>query len=110
MARDADGAAVACGALRVVDPDTVEIKRMFVRGEARGTGLGRRILAALEAEAAALGAARVVLETGDKQHEAIGLYESAGYRPIPCFGAYADSAISLCYGREVQRTGSTSIP
>lgn len=110
VARDADGAAVACGALRVVDPDTVEIKRMFVRRAVRGTGLGRGILAALEAEAAALGAARVVLETGDKQQEAIGLYENAGYRPIPCFGAYAGSAISLCYGREVQRTGSSSIP
>ena len=92
MARDADGAAVACGALRVVDPDTVEIKRMFCPRRGARDRPGPANLAALEAEAAALGAAQVVLETGDKQHEAIGLYESAGYRPIPCFGAYADSS------------------
>ena len=58
----------------------------------RGSGIGRLLLAALEDEARALGAERVVLETGAAQHEAVGLYESNGYRPIPCYGAYAASA------------------
>ena len=93
------GEALGCGALRSLDATTVEIKRMFVRPLARGRGLGRRLLAALEDEAALLGARRVVLETGVEQHEAIALYERGGYRPIPCFGAYAGSAISLCYER-----------
>jgi GNAT superfamily N-acetyltransferase len=90
---------LGCGALRALDTHTVEIKRMFVRPSARGRGLGRRILAALEEEAARMGATRVVLETGVEQHEAIALYERAGYRSIPCFGAYVGSPISLCYER-----------
>jgi putative acetyltransferase len=95
--------ALGCGALRSLDATTVEIKRMFLRPSARGRGLGRRLLAALEEEAARRGATRVVLETGVEQHEAIALYERAGYRSIPCFGAYARSPISLCYERVLRQ-------
>ena len=99
VARDDAGEVAGCGALRRIDATTYELKRMYVRPQMRGRGLSRAILAALEQEAARLGASRVVLETGTLQHEAIGLYESAGYRPIPCFGVYADSPISRCYER-----------
>jgi len=70
---------VAMGGLRRIDATTVEIKRMYVRPAARRTGLGRALLDALEAQARAAGAERVVLETGTEQHEAAGLYEAAGY-------------------------------
>ena len=99
VAREDGGEAVGCGGLRPIGPGLVEIKRMYVLPTHRGSGVGRLLLAALEGEARALGAQRVVLETGSAQHEAVGLYESNGYRPIPCYGAYAASAISLCYER-----------
>ncbi|GAA3191182.1 MULTISPECIES: GNAT family N-acetyltransferase [Streptomyces] len=60
-----------------------EIKRMFVIEEARGRGLARRILAALEADARAAGRTRMVLETGTEQPEALSLYASCGYLMVP---------------------------
>jgi GNAT superfamily N-acetyltransferase len=101
VARDGAGRALGCGALRAIEPGVFEIKRMLVRNEARGRGLGRRLLAALEEHAAALGARRLLLEAGPEQPEAIGLYEQAGYRPVPCFGAYAGAENSLCFGRDL---------
>jgi GNAT superfamily N-acetyltransferase len=91
-----DGAPVGCGAVRVRGDQTAELKRMYVAPAVRGRGVSKAILAALEHEAASLGAARVVLETGDKQLAALGLYESSGYERIPCFGAYAASPTSIC--------------
>jgi GNAT superfamily N-acetyltransferase len=85
--------------LRPLADDTVEIKRMYVRPAARGLGLGRRILAALETAAESMGARRIVLETGAYQPEAQALYERSGYRRIPCFGAYAGDPLSVCYER-----------
>ena len=75
---------------------TAELKRMYVIPSARGRGLSRRILTALEDQAAEFGATSVVLETGDRQIAALGLYESSGYFRIPCFGAYAVSPSSVC--------------
>jgi putative acetyltransferase len=99
VARDDDGEVLGCGGLRRVDPSTFELKRMYTRPAARGRGVGRAILAALEAEARGRGARRVVLETGPLQSDAIALYEGAGYRAIPCFGIYADNPTSRCYER-----------
>jgi GNAT superfamily N-acetyltransferase len=93
----ADGRAVACGGVCRFDTARAELKRMYVSPAARGTGLGRRLLKALEAEARRLGYTGIVLETGDRQPEALGLYTSAGYRPIPCYGAYAARALSKCF-------------
>ena len=101
VARDDAGRAVGCGALRALDAGAVELKRMYVHPEVRRTGLGRALLAALEQAAAARGFTRVRLETGTAQHEAMSLYESAGYRRVPCWGAYAVSPISICYEREL---------
>jgi GNAT superfamily N-acetyltransferase len=99
VVRDEDGAALGCGAVRPLDAETVELKRMYVRPAARGRGLGAALLRALEDEARALGARRVRLETGPGQPEAIALYERAGYRAIPCFGAYAGEPASRCFER-----------
>ena len=88
---------VGCGAIRRIDDTTAEIKRMYVAPAGRRRGIARRILAELERRAADFAYRTVRLETGIHQHEAIGLYESAGYRRIPAFGHYVGSAISVCY-------------
>ena len=82
-----DGAAAGCGAIGLFD-GFVELKRMYVRPEIRGRGVVHAILARLEAEAKALGYARVLLETGDVLHAAHRVYERAGYRRCDAFGDY----------------------
>jgi GNAT superfamily N-acetyltransferase len=74
---------------------------MYVLPESRGSGLGRLLLEALEREARRLGYTGIVLETGDKQPEALGLYVSAGYGPIPCYGVYATRALSRCFEKQL---------
>jgi putative acetyltransferase len=92
-----DGQPVACGALRLLDPNTAEIKRMFTLPSVRGKGIARAVLNALEEEARRLAVTRLVLETGIRQHEAMGLYESHGFVQIPAFGEYiASAATSVC--------------
>lgn len=106
LAYDADGEAVASGGWRAQDTSPeghadgdAEIKRMFVVAAARGRGLARAILAELEASAAAAGRTRMVLETGLKQPEAIALYRSCGYEPVPKFGHYRHDELSVCLGK-----------
>jgi DNA-binding MarR family transcriptional regulator/GNAT superfamily N-acetyltransferase len=79
------GEPVGCGALKFHDDAPTEIKRMWVAPQARGLGLGRRILADLERRAAAGGARVVRLETNRALTEAIGLYRAEGYREVPPF-------------------------
>ena len=98
-----DSEPAGCGAVRMLSPDRAELKRMYVAPAHRGRGLSRAILRSLEARAAELGATQIVLETGDKALAALGLYESAGYTRIPCFGAYAASPTSICFGKHLGR-------
>jgi DNA-binding MarR family transcriptional regulator len=76
---------VGCGAVKHHPGEPSEIKRMWVLQSARGLGLGRRLLAALEALAAESGAQATRLETNRALVEAISLYRSAGYREVPAF-------------------------
>ncbi|MEO6532922.1 MAG: GNAT family N-acetyltransferase [Pseudolysinimonas sp.] len=99
---DAAGIPVGCGGLRPLDDVHGEIKRMYVIPERRGSGVATTILSALEAEARARGWSRLVLETGDQQPDAIRLYEREGYTLIPNFGYYADSALSICYEKNLE--------
>jgi DNA-binding MarR family transcriptional regulator/GNAT superfamily N-acetyltransferase len=73
---------IGCGALKFHDGEPTEIKRMWVAGSARGLGVGRRLLAELEARA---GAAVVRLETNRALTEAISMYRSAGYTEVAPF-------------------------
>jgi putative acetyltransferase len=92
---------VGCAAIVPLDQWTVELKRMYVRPEYRGRGVGRRLLSALEALAVSGGFATVRLETGVRQPEAIGLYESHGYVAIPRYGDYVENPFSRCFERTV---------
>ena len=85
------GEAIGCGALKFHDGAPAEVKRMWVAPSARGLGLGRRLLAELEAQAREHGVRVLHLETNRTLTEAIGLYRSAGYREVPAFNdeAYA---------------------
>ncbi|GGK28362.1 N-acetyltransferase [Pilimelia terevasa] len=76
-----------------------ELKRMYTAEAARGRGLARRMLAAVEDSARAAGKVRLILETGLKQPEAIALYESAGYLPVPGFGHYKDHELARSFAR-----------
>jgi GNAT superfamily N-acetyltransferase len=83
---------------------TAEVKRMYVAPQARRVGLARAMLAHLEDTARAVGAEAMVLETGMRQPEAITLYLSAGYTPVPGFGFYKDAALSRCFARRLTMT------
>lgn len=98
VARDDGGAALGCGAV-LLGADggvrTAELKRMWVNASARGTGLGRRLLEALEVAAQEEGAGVVRLETGIHQPEALGLYRAQGYVECGPFGAYVADPMSV---------------
>ena len=83
-----DGAPVVCGGLRRQDPRTAEIKRLFVVPDVRRRGLARTMLQRLERAALDAGYSRVVLETGDRQPEALDLYLGSGYTPVSPYGHY----------------------
>jgi GNAT superfamily N-acetyltransferase len=96
-----DGRPIGCGGVCRYDDETAELRRMYVAPEARGNGVSRRVLTALEAEARSLGYRALRLETGDRQHEAIGLYTSAGFSRIPAYGPYVDDPRSICFEKEL---------
>ncbi|MER5969262.1 GNAT family N-acetyltransferase [Streptomyces sp. NPDC002055] len=104
---DDEGRPVASGGWRAQEGSAegyadgdAEIKRMFVVRDARGRGLARRVLAALEDSARQAGRQRMVLETGTKQPEAIALYTSSGYAPaVPKFGLYRHESLSRCFAK-----------
>ena len=95
---------VGCGAVRRIDSETAELKRMYVSPALRGRGLGRRLVAALEAEARALGVRRLILETGIRQSAALALYRATGFQSIPLYGEYLRSPeTSICLGKVLAR-------
>jgi len=91
-----DAQPVGCGAIKEYAADVMEVKRMFVDRRFRGQGIALKVLSALEQWAQELGYKRCILETGNKQREAIRLYEKAGYRVIPNYGQYIGVESSIC--------------
>lgn len=88
VAEDGGGALIGCVFLKMIRADAAEVKRLYVRPEARGQGLGRRLVTGILDEAREMGAARVLLDTGVYDTAAHRLYESLGFRDI---GAYPES-------------------
>jgi GNAT superfamily N-acetyltransferase len=98
-----DEKAVGCGAVRLLDSETAELKRMYIVPEYRRKGIAGAILRFLENHAHGLGADRIVLETVIDPPAAVALYRAAGYREIPNFGPYVESDISFCLGKVLER-------
>jgi hydroxymethylpyrimidine/phosphomethylpyrimidine kinase len=105
-----DGAPVACGGWRVHDEPVdgvspaerpVEVKRMYVGESARRLGLARLLLAELERTAAAAGHRYVVLNTGQRQPEAVALYRACGYELITAFGYYREYGGARFFGKRL---------
>lgn len=97
----AGGGAVGCGAVRRIDGDACEIKRMYVEPQMRGLGIARRMLERLENEARKLGASRLLLETGTRQPEAIALYTTAGFSPTAPYGDYRPSPLNAFFEKRI---------
>jgi len=99
-----DGVPAGCGAFREFSPDTVEIKRMYVKPEYRGQGVAKTVLIKLEQWAEELGIKSCVLETGMNQPEAIQLYLKTGYTRIPNYGQYAKIENSVCMKKVLEKS------
>jgi putative acetyltransferase len=98
---DLAGVPAACGGLQPLSPGLAEIKRMYVVPDARGQGLSRLVLAAIEDRARDLGIRWLRLETALFFTAAVELYRSSGYAPIPAYGEYIGDPISYCMERQL---------
>ena len=96
-----DKQAIGCGAFKKFDNETIEIKRMYVKFAHRGSGTAQAILNSLELWASEKDFKKCILETGDRQIEAIKFYKKAGYIRIPNYGQYAQMDNSNCFEKLV---------
>jgi len=94
--------AVGCAALRRLEQDIAEVRRVYVVEPLRRRGIARQLLLALEARALQLGYRRLRLETGYRQGAAMALYAGLDYQPIPAFGEYRDDPTSRCFEKVLQ--------
>ncbi|MGY1602993.1 GNAT family N-acetyltransferase [Geodermatophilus sp. SYSU D00815] len=101
LVAEVDGVPAGCGAWRVHADGVVEVKRMYVEPGFRRLGLARVLLTALERSAARAGHRAVVLNSGERQPEALALYAGAGYGPVPGYGVYAGAPDAVFLGREL---------
>lgn len=92
---------VGCGAIKKYADTTMEIKRMFVVPEKRNQGIASFILKELETWAGELNFQKCILETGEKQTEAIKLYQRNNYTIIANYGQYAEVENSVCFEKEL---------
>lgn len=93
-----DGRAVGCGALQPTeDPLVGELKRMYVAPAFRGRGIASAVLGGLEELAAGARYRTIRLATGERQPEAIALYERCGYQSSARYGKYVDDELARCY-------------
>ena len=96
-----DAAPAGCGGIKLFDTEYAELKRMYVRPQFRGLGLGTLLLEHLAAYARDHGVGILRLETGVHQHAAIALYERTGFQRIPPFGDYREDPVSRCYEKRI---------
>ncbi len=104
------GVPVACAGWRTIShfrhdigitEDVAEVKRMYVSPQARGTGVAAALLSALEDSARESGMRRMILETGERQPEALRFYEKSGYSRIPNYGYYKNEPDCVSFGRDL---------
>lgn len=92
---------VACGAIREFSSSSMEVKRMYTQPQYRGKGIATKILLELEQWATELSYQKCVLETGNRQPDAIHVYEKNGYKRIPNYGKYVNMENSVCFEKEL---------
>jgi len=92
---------IGCGAVRLLDETTAELKRMYVAPNGRGNGIGHQLVVALETEARTLGARRLLLETGPRQSAALALYARSGFVVVPAYGEYVGAPASICMAKSL---------
>jgi GNAT superfamily N-acetyltransferase len=80
-----DGHVIGCGSLRRHDATTGEVKRVWVDEAARGKGVARALMTALEAQARTVGLTRLILDTNSNLTEALALYRATGWLAIPAY-------------------------
>jgi GNAT superfamily N-acetyltransferase len=98
---DDDGTPIGHAALRDLRGDW-EVKRVIVAESTRGRGVGRALMARLEEIARSAGVGRLILQTGNRQPDAVALYEKIGYTPIPIYEPYIETIpFSLCYEKSI---------
>ncbi len=95
-----DGVPAGCGGVQIF-ANYAELKRMFVRPQFRGLGLGKRMVEHLSDYAKQHAIKILRLETGVAQLEALKLYEGFGFRRIPPFGNYFEDPLSICMEKEI---------
>jgi GNAT superfamily N-acetyltransferase len=98
IARAGDGAPLGCTALRRIDDEICEVKRLYVAPEARGAGLGRALVAAATERANRAGYREIKLDTLPGMHAAIALYEKSGFAPIAPYGSHPYPGL-ICLGK-----------
>ena len=96
-----EGLPAGCGGIKLYETAYGEVKRMYVRPQFRGTGLGRRMLDHLAAYARQNGVELLRLETGIYQVDAVRLYEHWGFKRIPPFGEYREDPLSIYYEKRI---------
>lgn len=99
IARDAQGNALGCGALRPLAPGVAELKRMYARP---GSGAGLVLLTALEAQALTFGYRRLCLSTRRVNVKALAFYARNGYVPVEHYGRYVGRGESVCLGKRLR--------
>lgn len=96
-----DDEAVACGAVKEIEPQVMEVKRMFTDAAFRGRGYATIVLDALEGWSKELGAHCCRLETGKRMPDAVALYQRNGYQIVPNYGQYIGVENSLCFEKSL---------
>lgn len=100
-----NGIPCGCGAIKEYEKGVMEVKRMYVVPNSRGKGIATRILAELEKWTVELSCKKCVLETGQRQPEAIALYNKSGYNVILNYGQYEGIENSVCFEKTLIENG-----
>jgi GNAT superfamily N-acetyltransferase len=101
LVAEVDGVPAGCGGWRDLGGGAVELKRMYVEPAFRRRGLAALLLDELERTAAAAGHRQLLLNSGDRQPEALALYARAGYTPVAGFGVYAQAPGAVFLGKQL---------
>lgn len=96
-----NGQFVGCGAIKQFDDQSMEVKRMYLKPEHRGVGIAEKIIQNLEEWARELKFERCVLETGERQIEAVKFYHKVGYSRADNYGQYIGVENSLCFEKKL---------